>query len=77
MKVNLLAGQPALGEKKRNCKYKEKENEMGDNDSESTCDDTKINDLQIRSKLKVELCRNFLENKICPYRHRCKFAHGL
>lgn len=77
MKANPSPAQAMLNEKKKNCKYKEKENEMGDNDSVSTCDDTKINDLQIRSKLKVELCRNFLENKICPYRQRCKFAHGL
>ena len=28
------------------------------------------------SKLKIELCRNFVEKGYCIYRERCNFAHG-
>jgi hypothetical protein len=27
--------------------------------------------------VKVELCKNYLSNRVCPYKQRCKFAHGL
>ena len=59
------------------------EEDVVSHDSDSTCEDGKEKDkgfiieMGPRSKLKVELCRNFLENKLCPYRERCKFAHGL
>jgi len=45
-------------------------------DSDSTCSDNNC-EIESRPKLKVELCRNFLDNKVCPYQSRCKFAHGL
>lgn len=58
------------------------EEDVGSHDSDSTCEEKEKEKLACpqmfpRSKLKVELCRNFLENKLCPYRSRCKFAHGL
>lgn len=28
-------------------------------------------------KIKVELCKNFVEKGYCPYENRCKFAHGI
>ena len=52
-------------------------------DSDSTCEEKRekerlgLMEMEPRSKLKVELCKNYLENKLCPYRERCKFAHGL
>ena len=29
------------------------------------------------NKIKVELCKNFVEKGYCPYENRCKFAHGI
>jgi hypothetical protein len=29
------------------------------------------------SKIKVELCKNFVEKGYCPYENRCRFAHGI
>ncbi len=28
-------------------------------------------------KYKTELCKNFSETGFCPYRKKCKFAHGI
>jgi hypothetical protein len=30
-----------------------------------------------QSRFKTSLCRNFEANGSCPYKHKCKFAHGL
>lgn len=27
-------------------------------------------------KYKTELCKNYLEGRVCPYKSRCRFAHG-
>jgi hypothetical protein len=27
-------------------------------------------------KYKTELCKNYLEGRVCPYQNRCRFAHG-
>lgn len=51
-KEHLSPPQSVPFQKSRICKYKVKDIELADNDSESTCEDTKINDLP-RSKLKV------------------------
>ena len=29
-----------------------------------------------QGKLKIELCRNYMENRYCIYGIRCNFAHG-
>ena len=61
------------GEKKQTYRCKD---ENVNYDSDSTCSE-KNYEIDSRSKLKVELCRNFLDNKVCPYKLKCKFAHGL
>ena len=51
-KEHLSPPQSIQLQKNRICKYKIKDIELADNDSESTCEDAKLNDLP-RSKLKV------------------------
>lgn len=58
-------------------KYNANYDDPGCLDSDSTCDDKPILERESKQKLKVELCKNFLENRICPYKSKCKFAHGL
>lgn len=53
----------AKGQQKQ--KYRCKDENVS-NDSDSTCSDNNC-DIENRPKLKVELCRNFLDNKVCPY----------
>lgn len=30
-----------------------------------------------QSRFKTSLCRNYEASGSCPYKHKCKFAHGL
>lgn len=36
-------------------------------DSDSTCSDNNT-EFETKAKVKVELCRNYLDNKTCPYK---------
>ena len=47
-------------------------------DSVNTCESER--DMPVSTagkKIKVELCKNYMERGHCPYGGRCKFAHGV
>lgn len=51
--------------------------ESSDSFYEKTClRMLKISCKPIYGKVKIELCRNFMENHYCIYGNRCNFAHG-
>jgi hypothetical protein len=57
-------------------KNKNKMNKMNTNESlDQTMDRSRDNNI-VEANYKTEMCRTWIEKNFCPYKEKCKFAHG-